>query len=151
MLKKEVVILIAEDDVGHATLINKNLERAGITNTIIHFRNGEKTLDFLFKKGEGPHCESGIPYVLLLDIRMPGIDGIEVLRQIKGDERLKKMPVIMITTTDDPRVIEESHNLGCNHYIVKPVDYESFFSAVRQLGLFLQVVEIPHIDDEKKQ
>ncbi len=99
---REVVLLIAEDDAGHARLIEKNLTRAGLRNRIERFDNGQAVLDFLFRKGSGPHRESETPYLLLLDIRMPRVDGIEVLRHVKQDEELRKIPVIMLTTTDDP-------------------------------------------------
>jgi CheY-like chemotaxis protein len=145
-LKKEVNILIAEDDTGHAALIRKNLVRSGITNSIIHFKDGQEILDFLFKTGEKPHRESGISYLLLLDIRMPKVDGVEVLRRLKEDKELKKIPVIMITTTDDPREVEKCHEFGCSNYITKPVDYEKFVESIKKLGYFLMVVEIPAIN-----
>ena len=138
--------MIAEDDKGHAVLIRKNLQRSGIKNEILHFKDGRETLNFLFRKGNGPHRKSNVPYLLLLDIRMPKVDGVEVLRQIKENHELGKMPVIMITTTDDPREVEKCHEIGCNNYITKPVDYEKFVQAIRQLGLFLMVVEFPKIN-----
>jgi CheY-like chemotaxis protein len=147
-MKKEVVILIAEDDLGHATLIKKNLTRAGISNQIIHFRNGQEVVNFLFKKGTGPHRVMSTPYLLLLDIRMPKMDGVEVLRLIKQDDELRKLPVIMITTTDDPREVENCHKLGCGSYITKPIDYDQFVEAIRSLGLFLLVVEVPRINGD---
>jgi CheY-like chemotaxis protein len=147
VMKKEVVILIAEDDEGHTTLIRKNLQRAGITNRMLHFKDGEETLNFLEGTGGEPHLESGVAYLLLLDIRMPKVDGVEVLRKIKEDHELRKMPVIMITTTDDPREIENCHKLGCSNYITKPIDYEKFVDAIRKLGLFLMVVEVPTINN----
>ena len=146
MLKKEVVILIAEDDEGHATLIKKNLKRAGLSNQMRHFRDGEGTLNFLLRRGKGLQRDSNVAYLLLLDIRMPKIDGIEVLRKIKEHEELRKIPVIMITTTDDPREVEECHRLGCSNYITKPVDYDLFIKVIKKLGLFLMVVEIPKIN-----
>jgi CheY-like chemotaxis protein len=145
-LKNEVVILIAEDDEGHAALIIKNLERAGINNRIIHFKDGQETLDFLFFRGDGPHREKGWCYLLLLDIRMPRADGVEVLRQIKKDKELRKMPIIMVTTTDDPKEVEKCHDMGCSNYVTKPVDYDQFIGVIKQLGLFLLVVEIPKIN-----
>lgn len=145
-MKKEVNILIAEDDMGHAALIRKNLIRAGITNSIIHFKDGQEVLDFLFNVGDGPHREKGISYLLLLDIRMPKVDGVEVLRRIKADKELKKIPVIMITTTDDPREVVKCHEYGCSNYITKPVDYEKFVESIKKLGYFLMVVEIPAIN-----
>lgn len=145
-MRKEIHIIIAEDDDGHAALINKNLRRAGIENDIIRFADGQQVLDFLFKKGDGPHRKAGDSYLLLLDIRMPKVDGIEVLRQLKADEELRKIPVIMVTTTDDPREVEHCHLLGCSNYITKPVDYEKFVNAIRQLGLFLMIVQVPAVN-----
>jgi len=141
-MNKEVVILIAEDDPGHASLIKKNLKRAGISNNILHFTDGQQVLDFVFQNKSEIDFKSR-SYLLLLDIRMPKVDGVEVLRQIKEDNELKKIPVIMITTTDDPKEVNACHKLGCSTYIVKPIDYEQFIRAIRQLGLFLSVVEIP--------
>ena len=145
-MNQEVIILIAEDDEGHALLVRKNLSRAGITNRIIHFKDGQEVVDFLFCRGEGPHRRLGEAYVLLLDIRMPKLDGTEVLGQIKADPELRKMPVVMITTTDDPREVDRCHQLGCSNYITKPVEYEGFVNAIRQLGLFLAVVQVPRIN-----
>lgn len=142
-MNQEVTILIAEDDEGHADLIRKNLARSGIANPILRFRDGQEISDFLFRAGNGPRREPGKPYILLLDIRMPKMDGTEVLRQIKGDAELRKMPVVMITTTDDPREVALCHELGCNSYITKPVEYDAFVNTIRQLGLFLLVVQVP--------
>jgi len=146
-MNKDVIILVAEDDEGHAGLIKKNLARAGIVNTIIHFSDGQEIHNFLFRKGEGPHRDTNQAYVLLLDIRMPKLSGIDVLQQVKEHPELKKMPVMMITTTDDPREVEKCHELCCSNYITKPLDYEAFVNAIRQLGLFLSVVQIPVIKD----
>ncbi len=142
----DVIILVAEDDEGHANLIKKNLKRAGIVNEVLLFIDGQEIVDFLFRKGDGPHRKSGEAYVLLLDIRMPKIDGVQVLEQIKTDPSLKKLPVIMITTTDDPREIGNCHEMGCSNYITKTIDYENFVNAIRQLGLFLSVVQVPIIN-----
>lgn len=142
-MNNEVVILITDDDEGHSLLIEKNLRRAGLVNTMLRFADGEDVLNFLLRRGPAPHCDSRIAYLLLLDIRMPRVDGVEVLRQIKADPDLKKMPVIMITTTDDPREIENCHGLGCNSYIAKPIDYDRFVETIAKLGLFLMVVQVP--------
>jgi CheY-like chemotaxis protein len=143
---REVVILIAEDDAGHARLIEKNLTRAGLHNPIQRFENGQAVLDFLFRRGSGPHRAFDTPYLLLLDIRMPQVDGVEVLRQIKQDPQLRTVPVIMLTTTDDPREVERCHAIGCASYIVKPVDYEKFADAIKSLGLYISLVEVPRLD-----
>jgi CheY-like chemotaxis protein len=145
-MNKEVIILVAEDDEGHAGLIRKNLARAGIANELMHFKNGQEIADFLFRKGSGPHRQTGKAYVLLLDIRMPKLDGTEVLKQVKADPELRKIPVIMITTTDDPREVDHCHALGCSSYITKPVQYDDFVNAIRQLGLFLSVVQMPQVN-----
>jgi CheY-like chemotaxis protein len=144
-MTNDVVLLIVEDDDGHAALIKKNLQRAGIANPILHFKDGQAILDYLFHRGAGPFWTDGLAVVLLLDIRMPKVDGIEVLRQIKQHPEFRKIPIIMLTTTDDPREVEHCHMLGCNNYITKPVDYDKFMTAVRQLGLFLMVVEVPQL------
>jgi CheY-like chemotaxis protein len=145
-MKKELKIILAEDDEGHATLIKRNLKRSGLLNEIIHFKDGQETLDFLFQGKEEEDKIRDVASLLLLDIKMPRVDGIEVLRKVKQDEFLKKMPVIMITTTDDPREINKCHELGCSNYITKPIDYEKFVEAVRKLGLFLLVVEVPDMN-----
>ena len=147
-MNNEVVILIAEDDEGHAGLIRKNLVRAGIANEMLRFKDGQEVMDFMHRKGDGSKRKPGTTYVLLLDIQMPRLDGMEVLAQMKADPELRKIPVIIITTSDDPREVEKCHALGCNNYIIKPIDYENFMNAVRQLGLFLAVVEVPKINGD---
>jgi len=146
-MNQSVSILIAEDDEGHASLIIRNLRRAGIENPIRHFRNGQEILDFLFARDTDDSVVAGEAYLLLLDVRMPKVDGIEVLRQIRADEDLRAMPVIIVTTTDDPREIEHCHRLGCSTYVSKPVDYEKFVEAVRRIGLFLMVIQVPNIGE----
>jgi CheY-like chemotaxis protein len=143
MTPEPLTIVLAEDDDGHANLIHRNLERAGLTNGFIRVRDGQEALDLI--RGEGEHAGRAPlgNYLLLLDINMPRVDGIEVLRQVKADPALATTPVIMLTTTDDPREVERCYKLGCNVYITKPVAYDKFVEAIRQLGLFLQVVKVP--------
>ncbi|WP_395736843.1 response regulator [Prosthecobacter sp.] len=147
-MTQEVVIIIAEDDAGHARLIEKNLGRVGLHNPVLRFENGQDVLDFLFRRGTGPQRKSDTAYLLLLDIRMPKVDGVEALKQIKEDASLRKLPVIMLTTTDDPREIERCHLLGCNSYIVKPVDYDKFAEAIKQLGMYVSLVQVPEINGQ---
>ncbi len=142
-MKKEVIILIAEDDDGHALLIQKNLKRANISNEILHFKDGEEILNYVFNENGDIILDIKYSYLFLLDIRMPRLDGIEVLKKIKGNKILQKMPVIMITTTDDPREISLCHEYGCNNYITKPINYDKFSATIQHLGLFLQITEIP--------
>jgi CheY-like chemotaxis protein len=143
-MTEEVVILIAEDDEAHAALIQRNLKRAGLTGQQLRFGDGQQTLDFLQRRGDRQRTP-GTPYLLLLDIKMPKVDGVEVLRRVKGDPELKKLPVIMVTTTDDPQEVARCHELGCSSYMPKPVEYEQFAEAIRRIGLFLNVVEVPSI------
>lgn len=145
-MTREVVILIADDDAGHIRLIEKNLQRAGLFNRIERFSNGQEILDFLFRRGSGKHRSADTAYLMLLDIRMPQVDGVEVLRKVKSDPELRKIPVSMLTTTDDPREVARCHELGCNNYIVKPVDYDKFAEAIKQLGLFVSLVQVPEIN-----
>jgi CheY-like chemotaxis protein len=144
-MNKDVIILIAEDDEGHFALIKKNLVRAGIFNEVVRFADGQEVLDFLFSKSRPPAEPRA--YLLLLDIRMPKVDGVTVLERLKADEILKRVPVIILTTTDDPREVEHCHGLGCSIYVVKPVEYEDFVEAIRKVGLFLSIVSIPKIGE----
>ena len=130
---------------GHAILIQKNLRRAGLINEIIHLKDGQEVLNFFSGRHETYRFVDDVGYLLLLDIRMPKIDGVQVLEEIKKDKRLCSIPTIMLTTTNDPREIEVCHELGCNCYITKPIDYDQFIDAIRQLGLFLSIVEVPQI------
>ncbi len=141
-----VTILMAEDDDGHALLVQERFENVGVHNPIIRFKDGQETWDFL--SGAKPGLEAGKGYLLLLDIRMPGLDGVEVLKRVKQDPRLKSMPVIMLTTTDDPREINLCYELGCNNYLVKPVEFEKFAEVIKRLGLFLRIVKVGSIRAE---
>jgi len=149
-MTKEAVILIADDDAGHARLIEKGLRRAGLPNPVLRFGDGEQVLDFLFARGSGVKRGADTAYLLLLDIRMPKLDGIEALRHIKADAELRKLPVSMLTTTDDPREVALCHELGCNHYLVKPVDYEKFSEAITRLGSFISLVQVPEIHGKRE-
>jgi CheY-like chemotaxis protein len=145
MVDKQVEIFIVEDDDGHATLVERNLHRAGVLNPITRFHDGQEILDYFFVDGKVNVDVRGNAYMLLLDIRMPKVDGFEVLEKIKSDELLKRIPVIMLTTTDDPRDIERCHDLGCSNYVIKPVDYDKFILAVKNLGVFLKIVQVPDV------
>lgn len=140
-MNKTPTILIVDDDEGHAILIRENLEAAGLKNRIEHFRDGQAVLDFFFNRQHRP-AET---YLILLDIRMPKVDGIEVLRRLKADPDFRKLPIIMLTTTDDTREVERCHQLGCSVYMQKPVDYERFTEAIRRLGLFVPLLLVPQV------
>jgi CheY-like chemotaxis protein len=139
---KEMIILIAEDDDGHAELIREGLEESGISNKIIRFSNGEEVWKFLSGTGDEEIRDKNKNYLLLLDINMPKMDGIEVLKRIKADEELKETLVVMLTTTDDPREVDACYKMGCNIYITKPVDFIKFAETLKRLSLFIQIVKI---------
>ena len=142
---KSVSIVMIEDDVGHARLIEKNIRRAGILNAITHFTDGTTALDYLFNSDEGPQHNG--PALVLLDLNLPDMSGTDILAKIKGaNGPLRRTPVVVLTTTDDKVEIERCYDLGCNVYITKPVNYESFAQAIRQLGLFLSVIQVPEIE-----
>ncbi|MCP4537342.1 MAG: response regulator [Chloroflexi bacterium] len=134
---EQVIILLVEDDPGHARLIEKNLHRSNITNQIVHVSDGQQAIDYLFSD----ECPSSL--LVLLDLNMPVLDGYQVLKRIKADKRTKRIPVIILTTTDDDREVSRCYSLGCNVYMTKPVSYQQFSDAISKLGLFLSVVTIP--------
>jgi CheY-like chemotaxis protein len=143
---RELVILLAEDDDGHAYLVRQNLEEAGVANQFVHVSDGQEALDYI--RCEGPYAgrvPNG-PLLLLLDINMPRVDGVEVLRRLKADPKTAEVPVIMLTTTDDPREVKRCYEAGCASYVTKPVEYDQFAEAVRRLGLFLAIIQVPRED-----
>jgi len=137
-----VKIVMVEDDHGHAKLIEKNIRRANISNDIVHFDSGQPALDYLFSE----EVRANGPMLILLDLNLPDMQGTDILAEVKKDDRLKRAPVVVLTTTDDKAEIQRCYDLGCNVYITKPVDYESFAGAIRQLGLFLSVMQAPDIE-----
>ena len=144
---QSVSIVMIEDDEGHARLIEKNIRRAGILNAITHFTDGTTALDYLFNSEDGPQRNG--PALVLLDLNLPDMSGTDILAKIKStDGPLRRTPVVVLTTTDDKVEIQRCYDLGCNVYITKPVNYESFADAIRQLGLFLSVIQVPDIEPQ---
>jgi CheY-like chemotaxis protein len=143
MVSESLVILLAEDDAGHASLVKRNLKRAGIINNVVHVEDGQEALDYLRCEGKYAARRQNGPLLLLLDIKMPRVDGVEVLKQLKANEKTARIPVIMLTTTDDPREIQRCYELGCSVYVTKPVSYDDFVEAIKRLGLFLSIVKVP--------
>lgn len=139
------VILIVEDEDGHAALIERNLERSGVTYKSMRLRDGQEALDFLFQRGEGAVRIQHCPYILLLDINLPKVSGLEVLRQIKSHIELRKIPVTILSTTDDPQDVALCHALGCSYYITKPTEPEVFKNVITRLGQLLNIVKVPRI------
>ncbi len=137
---QQVTIVMVEDDLGHARLIEKNLRRAGITNELIHLDDGRKAVDYFFAS---QNEKQALPMLVLLDLNLPEVDGYELLKRLKANDRTHRIPIIVLTTTDNPREIERCYELGCNVYITKPVEYDNFAESIRKLGLLLAVVKVP--------
>ena len=138
-----LTLLLVEDDPGHARLIEKNLRRANISNDIIKVSDGQQALDYLFAEGEYAGSEPSSRLLVLLDLNLPVLDGYQVLQRMKAQQRTKRIPVIVLTTTDSPHEVSRCYELGCSVYVTKPVDYEQFSEAIRKLGLFLSVITVP--------
>jgi CheY-like chemotaxis protein len=138
-----VTIIMIEDDEGHARLIERNIRRSGVNNDIIPFRNGTAALKYLFGADGSGQDHRGRALLIVLDLNLPDMTGIEILRQLKQNKYLKSTPVVVLTTTDDSQEIKRCYELGCSVYITKPVNYESFANAIRQLGLFFSVIQVP--------
>jgi CheY-like chemotaxis protein len=138
-----VTIIMIEDDEGHARLIERNIRRSGVNNEIMPFTTGTEALAFLFGSDGSGSQHRGKALLILLDLNLPDMTGIDILRQVKENKHLKSAPVVILTTTDDSQEIKRCYELGCNVYITKPVNYESFANAVRQLGLFFSVIQVP--------
>lgn len=137
-----VTIIIVEDDPGHSKLIEKNLRRGGLENPIKAFENGQLALDYLMGQGDCPLNQSTL---LLLDLNMPVMNGVELLQILKQDNKLHEVPVIILTSTDDQREIDECYSLGCNLYVPKPIEFDRFSEAVRKLSLMIGLIAVPSI------
>jgi CheY-like chemotaxis protein len=139
---KELVVIIADDDDGHSFLIEHELRESGVLNHIFRFADGQELWDF-FNGTEirGLAYSARKAYLVLLDINMPRMDGIELLEKMKANAVRREYPVIMLTTTDDPLEVEKCYQAGCNMYISKPIDFARFTETLRRLGLFIQIVK----------
>ena len=140
---RPVRIIMVEDDEGHARLIEKNIRRAGVHNEIVPFANGTAALEHLLGSDGSGEASKGQHLLILLDLNLPDMTGIQILEKIKANQHTRRAPVVVLTTTDDAREIQRCYDLGANVYITKPVDYENFANAIRQLGLFFSVMQIP--------
>jgi two-component system, response regulator len=145
MEQHEIEILLIEDNLNDAEMTIRALKQNNITNKVLHLRDGEEALDFIFGTGqfEGRNINNK-PKVILLDLKMPKIDGIEVLERIKSNERTKTIPVVMLTSSKEDPDIKKCYLLGTNSYIVKPVDFESFHIVIAKLGLYWTSNNQPH-------
>jgi CheY-like chemotaxis protein len=144
-----VTILVVDDDEGHCELIRRNLRRAAPQTPVVVVHSGEAALDYVHGRGLHAGRAAAWPLLILLDINMPGaINGLDVLRQLKTDASTRNLPVIMLTTTDDPREIARCYELGCNIYVTKPVDPTIFIDAIHRLGLFIEITTLAPLVSE---
>ncbi|MFD1303795.1 response regulator [Methylobacterium marchantiae] len=132
-----------EDDEGHARLIERNIRRAGVNNDIIPFRDGTSALAYLMGPDGSGEASAKRPLLILLDLNLPDMTGIDILEKVKANPHTRRSPVVVLTTTDDSREVQRCYDLGANVYITKPVNYEGFANAIRQLGLFFSVMQVP--------
>jgi len=137
MINTEIEILLIEDNLNDAELTIRALKKSKVGNVIVHMKDGRDALDFLFAEGpfEGRNINH-IPKVILLDLKMPKVGGLEVLEKIKKNENTKRIPVVVLTSSKENPDIERAYALGANSYIVKPVEFEGFSSAISQLGIY---------------
>ena len=138
-----VCIVMIEDDEGHARLIERNIRRAGVNNEIIPFRDGTSALAYLLGPDGSGEASARRHLLILLDLNLPDMTGIDILERVKANAHTRRSPVVVLTTTDDNREVQRCYDLGANVYITKPVNNEGFSNAIRQLGLFFSVMQVP--------
>ena len=136
-------ILLVEDDPNDVELTLTALEDYHLANEVVIARDGAEALDYLYRRGAYADRANGSPAVLLLDLKLPRVDGLEVLQQIKGDEKLRVIPVVVLTSSREERDMVASYRLGVNAYVVKPVDFHEFVNAIKELGVFWAIVNEP--------
>jgi DNA-binding response OmpR family regulator len=136
-------ILMVEDDPKDVELTLTALEEYNLANEVIVTRDGEKALDYLYCRGEYKTRSSGNPAVMLLDLKLPKVDGLEVLKQIKSDGELRMIPVVVLTSSKEEKDMVASYKLGVNAYVVKPVDFHEFVNAIKELGVFWAIINEP--------
>lgn len=146
MQNENVTIIMIEDDAGHALLIEKNLRRNGIANHIVHLDNGRAAMDYFAPDNSAHYNDKKM--LVLLDLNLPQVDGFEVLKFLKENERTRKIPVVVLTTTSNPTEIDRCYSLGCNLCIIKPLDFAEFSTDLEKIGMLLSVVKMPYMAEE---
>jgi CheY-like chemotaxis protein len=136
-------ILLVDDSAHDVELTLAALEQNRLANEVVVARDGEEALDYLYRRGIFKLRSAGHPAVVLLDLKLPKVDGLEVLKQIKGDDDLRAVPVVMLTSSREEKDLVQSYNLGVNAYVVKPVDFHEFVDSLKELGLFWAVINQP--------
>jgi CheY-like chemotaxis protein len=136
-------ILLAEDSLRDIELILAALKKNNLANEVVVTRDGAEALDYLYRRGNFHSRDDRLPIAIFLDLKMPKVDGLEVLRQIKGDDALKVIPVVMLTSSREEADLVKSYQLGANAYVVKPVGFQQFVDAIKQTGMFWAVINEP--------
>ena len=136
-------ILLVEDDPKDVELTLTALEEYNLANEVVVTRDGEEALDYLYRRGSFATRSNGNPAVLLLDLKLPKVDGLEVLQQVKSDPKLRLVPVVVLTSSREERDMVASYRLGVNAYVVKPVDFHEFVNAIKELGVFWAIINEP--------
>jgi len=145
MSNGEVEIVLIEDNPNDAELITRSLKKHHLANKLVILKDGAEALEFLFAEGAAARKDHGDPRVVLLDIKLPKVDGIEVLRRMKSDERTKEIPVVILTSSNEERDIREAYHLGVNSFVTKPIKFDEFAKVVAELGLYWLMVNVPPV------
>lgn len=147
----QVEVLLVEDNMHDAEMTIRSLKKVNLANSLVHVKDGEEALDFIFARGKfADRASADHPKVILLDIKMPKVDGIEVLKQLKSHDTCKTIPVVIMTSSREEQDIINSYQLGVNSYVVKPVDFEGFARAVSQLGMYWLLTNQPPVTAHKQ-
>jgi two-component system response regulator len=151
-MMSQVEVLLVEDNIHDAEMTIRSLKKVNLANNLVHVKDGEEALEFIFAQGKFAGRDLvNAPKLILLDIKMPKVDGIEVLRRIKADEATRTIPVVIMTSSKEELDIVSSYELGVNSYVVKPVDFEGFARAVSQLGLYWLITNQPPLSSNIKR
>ncbi|HEX3025349.1 MAG TPA: response regulator [Chitinophagaceae bacterium] len=143
-MDNETEIILVEDNPSDADLTIRALKKCNVTNKILHLKDGQEVLDYIFADGEWQETDADhLPRVILLDLKMPKVNGIDVLRKLKADERTKIIPIVVLTSSKEDPDIKECYRLGVNSYVVKPLAFDEFAKAVSQLGLYWLLINQP--------
>ncbi|MBF0140392.1 MAG: response regulator [Magnetococcales bacterium] len=138
-----VTVVMVEDEDAHATLIERNLRRGGIINPIVRLKNGQEVLDFLFNQGQFTGHVRPSHLLVMLDLNMPEVDGYQVLHTMKHHEETRLIPVVILTTTNDPHEVQRCYELGCNNFVSKPVDPVAFAKTIQSMGVMMAIMSYP--------